>query len=163
MRHSLWESFRFAGRGLRVALATQRTMRVHVGLAAAVTVAAVWLDLPASGAAAVVLAVAAVLAAELMNTAVECVVDLRVGRRDDALAGRAKDLAAAAVLVTAAAAAVVGLAVLGPPLLARLGAGADALAVARAGTLAALLALALLALLPPGGGPSGRGPGREPR
>lgn len=157
MRHSLWQSFRFAGRGLRVALASQRTMRVHVALAVAVVAATTWLDLPASGAAMLVLAVGAVLAAELMNTAVECAVDLRVGRRDDALAGRAKDLAAAAVLVTAAAAAAVGLLVLGPPLLVRLGVGVDALAMARAGTLAAVLALALLALYRPRGG-STRGP-----
>jgi diacylglycerol kinase (ATP) len=149
VRHSLWQSFQFAGRGLREAVGTQRTMRVHVALAAAVTVAVAWLDLPAAGAAVVVLAVAAVLAAELVNTAVESVIDLQVGARPHAMAARAKDLAAAAVLVTAAGAAAAGVLVLGPGTfggLAGMGLRVDAVTAGRAATLAAVLALALLAL-----------------
>lgn len=147
MRHTLWQSFRFAGRGLQTAVWSQRTMRVHIAIAALVTVAAVWLDLPAVEAGALVIAMVIVLAAELLNTAVETLVDLVVGERRHALAGRAKDLSAAAVLVAAAGAAIVGLLVLGRPLVAAAGGGfLDALAAARAGTLVLVLALVFVVL-----------------
>lgn len=146
VRHTLWQSFRFAGRGLQTAVWSQRTMRVHIAIAALVTVAAVWLDLPAVEAAALVIAMVIVLAAELLNTAVETLVDLVVGERRHALAGRAKDLSAAAVLVAAAGAAIVGLLVLGRPLVAAAGGGLDTLAAARAGTLVLVLALVFVVL-----------------
>jgi hypothetical protein len=94
----------------------------------------------------------AVLSAELMNTAVETVVDLLVGDSDHELAGRAKDLSAAAVLVSAAGAAMVGIVVLGPPLAGAWGVGRlTALAAARAATLAAVLTLAVVVLRRAGG------------
>jgi diacylglycerol kinase (ATP) len=141
----LWQSFHYAARGLRVAFQSQRTMRVHVVLAAGVMVAAVWLDLPPAQGAVLVLCAAAVLAAELTNTAVETVVDLLIGGSHHELAGRAKDLSAAAVLVVAAAALVAGLLVLGPPVIAATaGGGLDALDLARAATLLLILALVLV-------------------
>ncbi|MDR7544054.1 MAG: diacylglycerol kinase family protein [Armatimonadota bacterium] len=152
MRHSLWQSFQFAGRGLQAAFWSQRTMRVHMALAVAVVAASAWLQLSAGQVALLVLSMAAVLAAELMNTAVETIVDLLVGDNRHELAGRAKDLAAAAVLVTAAGAAVVGLVVLVPPVAAAIGAGRlGALVVGRAATLAAVLALVAVILRGVGG------------
>jgi diacylglycerol kinase len=147
MRHSLWQSFQFAGRGLRAAFRSQRTMRIHVALAAVVALASGWLGLRPGEVALLVLCMAGVLAAELMNTAVETVVDLLVGDDQHELAGRAKDLSAAAVLVTAAGAAIVGLLVLAPPVAAAAAVGrVDPLAVARAATLAAMLALVIVVL-----------------
>lgn len=152
MRHSLWQSFQFAGRGLQAAFWSQRTMRVHMALAVAVVAASAWLQLSAGQVALLVLSMAAVLAAELMNTAVETIVDLLVGDNRHELAGRAKDLAAAAVLVTAAGAAVVGLVVLAPPVAAAIGAGRlGALVVGRVATLAAVLALVAVILRGAGG------------
>ena len=145
MRHTLWQSFRFAGRGLRAAFWTQRTMRVHLVIAAGVTAGAVWLDLPAAEVAALIVAVVVVLATELVNTALEALVDLTIGDRHHELAGRAKDLSAAAVLVAAAGAAIVGLVVLGRPAAAMLGLGRfDALALGRTGALLAVLALVVV-------------------
>lgn len=57
----------------------------------------------------VFVAIALVLAAELLNAAVEAVVDL-VSPADHPLAKRAKDLAAASVLVAAGGAAAAGVA-----------------------------------------------------
>ncbi len=154
VRHSLWQSVQFAGRGLHNAFWTQRTMRIHIVLAIAVTVAIVWLELPASEAAALVVAMAGVLAAELINTAVEAMVDLHVGDRHHALAGRAKDLSAAAVLVAAVGAAVVGLLVLGRPVVSALGGGRpDTLAAGRGGALLLVLVLVVVALRGPGSRP----------
>jgi diacylglycerol kinase len=122
-------------------------MRIHVALAAAVALASGWLGLPPGEVALLVLCMAAVLAAELTNTAVETVVDLLVGQDHHELAGRAKDLSAAAVLVTAAGSAIVGLLVLAPPVAAAAGVGhLDLLALARAATLAAILALVIVVL-----------------
>ncbi len=152
MRHGLWQSFQYAARGLRVAFQSQRTMKVHVALTAVVIIAVVWLDLPAAQSAMLVLCTAAVLAAELTNTAVETVVDLLIGGSHHELAGRAKDLSAAAVLVMAAAALVVGLLVLGPPVMAATaGGGFDTLALARAVTLLLILALGLVVVRRTGG------------
>jgi len=150
VRHSLWQSFRIAGRGLQDAVWSQRNMRVHVGLAALVTVMAVWLGLPVAEAVALVIAMAVVLAAELFNSALEMLVDLVVGEQYHVLAGRAKDIGAAAVLVTAAGAAIAGLLVLGRPVAAALAHGAvDGLAAARAGSLAMILALVIIVLRRP--------------
>ncbi len=157
MRHSLWQSFQFAGRGLREAFWTQRTMRIHTILAGAVTAAVVWLDLPVADASALIIAMVAVLATELINTAVEVIVDLQVGNRRHALAGRAKDLSAAAVLVAAAGAAVVGLLVLGRPVTLMLGLGRfDALTASRGGALLLVLALVVVVLRRPAHRPDGR-------
>lgn len=152
MRHSLWQSFRFAGRGLRTAFWTQRTVRTQVVLGCAVALSALWLDLPPAQVAVIVLAVALVLGAELMNTAIEAVVDLQVGERRHFLAGRAKDLAAAAVLVVASGAVGVGLLTLAPPILHSIGGGRiGPLAVARIVTLLGILALAAVVLSRSGG------------
>lgn len=70
----------------------------------------------------VVLAGGLVLALEVVNTAIETVVDMASPERQP-LAGDAKDLAAAAVLVAAITSLVIGLLHLGPPLLARLSEG----------------------------------------
>ena len=158
VRHSLWQSFRFAGRGLQEAVWSQRNMRVHVALAAVVTVMAVWLDLPAAEAVALVIAMAVVLAAELFNSALEILVDLVVGEQYHVLAGRAKDIGAAAVLVTAAGAAIAGLLVLGRRVAAGLsGSSFDALLFGRAGALALVLALVVVVLRRPGRRPADHG------
>lgn len=102
----------FAARGVAYGWRTQAHLRFEV-LAAVVAIAAA-LAL-GRGVAAVVLASALVLVAELVNTAVEAVVDL-IAPGPDARAAAAKDVAAGAVLVAAVAAVAVGLAVFGPPL-----------------------------------------------
>lgn len=109
-------SFAFAAAGLRLAWRDQPNFRVEVGLAVGALVLCWW-----TGADVVpVLAMTGlVLALELVNSAVEGLVDL-VHPERHALAAAVKDLAAAAVLVAAAAALLVGLVVIGPPLVATL-------------------------------------------
>jgi len=130
-----------------MAFRSQRTMRIHTLLAWGVMLALVWLNLPAAETALLVLAMAAVLSAELFNTAIEAIVDLTMGDRHHVIAGRAKDLSAAAVLVTAAGAAIAGLVVLAPPLAAALGLGRlDAVTVGRAAVLLAVLGFVAVVL-----------------
>jgi undecaprenol kinase len=92
---------------LAAAWRTQRNLRIHAALAALVVAAGALLRLPAASWALLALAIALVVAAELLNTAVEAVVDL-VSPDDHPLAERAKDLAAAGVLVAALGAAAAG-------------------------------------------------------
>ena len=109
------KSFRHALRGGFYSLRTQPNTWIHATATVMVIVLGLWLSLPASEWALLILAIGLVWSAEFMNTAVEAVVDLASPRRHP-LAGAAKDAGAAAVLVAAGAAALVGFLVLGPPL-----------------------------------------------
>lgn len=110
------ESFRFAWAGLRWAWQTQGNIRRHTLAAVLALVMAHVLELGPAERALLVLTIAVVITAELMNTAVEAVIDLCKPRYHP-LAKRAKDVAAAAVLVAAMAAVAVGVFIFGPPLL----------------------------------------------
>jgi diacylglycerol kinase (ATP) len=105
-RSVLW-SFDYAIRGIVHALRTQRNMRLHFLVAAAVFVAALVLGVSGFELIALVFAVGLVLVCELMNTAVETVVDLATDSYDP-LAAIAKDVAAGAVLISAVTAVAVG-------------------------------------------------------
>ncbi len=106
-RHDLAAAFRYAFAGLGAAWRSERNLRIHGVVAAAVVVAGALLRLPAAAWAVLFLTIGLVVAAELLNAALESVVDL-VSPEDHPLAKRAKDVAAAAVLVAAAAAVAVG-------------------------------------------------------
>ncbi|PLT46534.1 Diacylglycerol kinase [Paenibacillus pasadenensis] len=102
--------------GIAASIRSERNLRVHLAAAAAAIGMAAWLRIGPLEWAAILLAIALVLAAELLNTAVERAVDLAAGGSLHPLAKAAKDAASGAVLVCAAASAVIGLLVLGPPL-----------------------------------------------
>lgn len=105
-RSLLW-SFDYAIRGIVYALRTQRNLRIHVGAAVAVFVAALALGVQSLELVALLLAVGFVIVSELLNTAIETVVDLSTDGYDP-LAAIAKDVAAGAVLISAVTALGVG-------------------------------------------------------
>jgi undecaprenol kinase len=92
---------------LRTAWRNERNVRIHVVLGALALGGAWLLHLPVLGWALVIFTIALVLTAELLNSAIEAVVDL-VSPEDHPLAQRAKDVAAAGVLVSAVTAVTVG-------------------------------------------------------
>lgn len=113
-------SFGHAFRGVGSALRSEVHLRFHA-LATVVTIGVgFYFGISGLEWALVALAVGTVWSAELVNTAVEAVVDL-VSPEYHPLAGKAKDVAAGAVLITAGAALVVGLLVFGPRVWALLG------------------------------------------
>jgi diacylglycerol kinase (ATP) len=114
-------SFRYAAQGLGYSLLTQRNFRIHVVTGVFVFGLALWLQLSLDRLAVLVLTVTAVLVLELLNTAMEAVVDLAVGRRYHPLAQIAKDCAAAAVLLAAIASLLIAVLLLLPPLITRIG------------------------------------------
>lgn len=105
-------SFGHALRGLRV-FVSQPNARIHCLAAVVVIGLGLWLEVSRLEWAALVLAIALVMGAEALNTALEYVVDL-ASPEWHALARDAKDVAAAAVLVCSLGAAVVGLLVFVP-------------------------------------------------
>jgi len=113
---TLLKSFGYATRGLVSAVRFERNVRIHLGAALCVVLAGLGLGLVAWEWVAVFLCCAMVLGAEMMNTALETVVDL-VSPEFNELAGRAKDVAAAAVWLTALFSALVGVLVFGCALL----------------------------------------------
>lgn len=111
-------SFLFAVQGLRFAVKTERNIKVMLGGGAFAVVMGLVLQIDLVSWAIVLLCIGCVLAAELLNTAIETVVDL-VSPEYHPLAGHAKDVAAAAVYVLSFLVALVGLCVFAHALLAK--------------------------------------------
>lgn len=99
--------FRDAWTGIVKTLQTERNMRIHTIAAACVMFAALWFRLPARDVALLLLVIAMVITAEMINTAIEAAVDL-VTPEWHRLAKIAKDAAAGAVLIAAAFAVLIG-------------------------------------------------------
>ena len=111
--------FACAGHGLAWAIRTQSSFWVHIPIGACVIALAAWLQVESWKWCVLLTLIAMVLAAELVNTAIELIVKVVHPKRDERI-GHALDIAAAAVLVTAIVAAIVGLITLGPELIALL-------------------------------------------
>jgi diacylglycerol kinase len=105
---SFTRSFLFALQGLRTAVTQERNIKVMIAGGAGAIVAGLVVGLDAIEWAIVILCCGIVISSELVNTAVETVVDL-VSPEFHPLAGRAKDIAAASELVLCSAVAIVGI------------------------------------------------------
>lgn len=105
---SFKRSFLFAFQGFRTAFRQERNIKVMVGMGACAILLGMVLRLDLVSWAVVLVCCGIVIACELVNTAVETVVDL-VSPEFHPLAGRAKDIAAAASWTISAFVAVAGL------------------------------------------------------
>ena len=114
-------SFLYAAKGLKYAFSTQRNFRIHVGFALVAFVLGLFLGLNKSDLAIMALTASSVLIVELLNTAIESVVDLAIGKRFHPLAQIAKDCSAGAVLVASISSVLIAVLLLFPPLLKKLG------------------------------------------
>jgi undecaprenol kinase/diacylglycerol kinase (ATP) len=113
---NIFASFRFAAQGIAFALRTQPNFQIHCGITLAVVIVGLIVGLPPEQWAILLVMIAVVFQAELMNTALEAIVD-KVSPEFHALAKVAKDCAAGAVFISAGIAVVVGVLVLGPRLI----------------------------------------------
>src|SRR5256885_2214901 len=104
---SLLDSFNYAFEGIIHVLRTQRNLRIHFLAAVLVFGGAIALGVTRSQLIALVLAIAFVLVAEMLNTAIEGVIDVSTTSFDPN-AKLAKDIAAGAVLIASIAAVAVG-------------------------------------------------------
>jgi len=101
------ESFNFAIEGVIHVLRTQRNMRLHFAAAVAVIVVAVAVGVSKLELSVLLISIAFVLVAEMINTAVEGAIDAATTSFDP-MAKLAKDIAAGAVLISSVNAVAVG-------------------------------------------------------
>ena len=114
-------SFLYAAKGLKYSFSTQRNFRIHVGFALVAFALGLFLGLNKSDLAIMAITATSVLVVELLNTAIESVVDLAIGKRFHPLAQIAKDCSAGAVLVASISSLLIAVLLLVPPLLKTLG------------------------------------------
>ncbi len=103
----LLDSFNYAFEGIIHVLRTQRNMRIHFLVAAVVLVVAIVENVTKIELISLLLAIAFVLIAEMINTAIEGAIDVATSSFDP-MAKLAKDIAAGAVLIAAINAIAVG-------------------------------------------------------
>ncbi|MBD2388004.1 diacylglycerol kinase family protein [Cylindrospermum sp. FACHB-282] len=115
---NLFVSFKYAWAGISYSFQTQRNFRIHVSVCTLAIGLSVFLQLQAVEIAVIGITSGLVLALELLNTAIESLVDLTVKQTYHDLAKIAKDCAAGAVLVSALVALLVAAILLLPPLVA---------------------------------------------
>jgi diacylglycerol kinase (ATP) len=109
-------SFKYAADGIRYAFRTQRNFRIHSAIALMAVLLGIFSHLTPVEMAVIILTSALVMVLELLNTALESVVDLTIGHSYHNLAKIAKDCAAGAVLVAAIAALLIATMILVPSL-----------------------------------------------
>jgi diacylglycerol kinase len=112
------QSFKYASNGIRHAFWTQRNIRIHLATAVLVIAFGLFLKISTFEMVAIILSICFVIMSEMINTAIEEVVDLVVKEhRREALI--AKDVAAGAVLFSAFCAIITGLLIFIPHLFRR--------------------------------------------
>ena len=104
---SLWGSLRCAARGFGYCVRGERNIRIHITAALLVLWLSGYYEFSTGKYAALIFAIGSVITTEMLNTAVEVLVDLHTSSYH-ALARVAKDVAAGAVLVAAVASGCVG-------------------------------------------------------
>ena len=107
MSPKVWRSFNHAFDGIMYAARTQPNMRTHLLISLLVILASLLLRLDRYYVVALVIIIAVVLSLELLNTAVEAIVDLLTATHHP-LARTAKDASAGAVLIASIAAVIIG-------------------------------------------------------
>ncbi|WP_026658955.1 diacylglycerol kinase family protein [Butyrivibrio sp. AC2005] len=106
-KNKLYKSFRYAFEGIFATIFHERNMQIHCLVAVLVVMFGIILKISLSEWFLCMLLFSIVLSLELVNTAIEAVVDL-VTEEKRPLAKKAKDAAAGAVLVSAIFAAIMG-------------------------------------------------------
>jgi diacylglycerol kinase (ATP) len=104
---TIFDSFNYAAEGIVHVLRTQRNMRIHFLIAAAVLVLALFVGVDKLELIALLLSITFVLMAEMINTAIEGTIDVSTTSFDP-MAKLAKDVAAGAVLIATLNAIAVG-------------------------------------------------------
>ena len=107
------QSFGFAGKGIGIVFGTETNMKIHIGVALLVLIFGFTFSINASEWISCLLCIGLVFTAEMVNTAIENLVNL-VSPNHHPLAGKVKDIAAGAVLICAIISVIVGIIIFGP-------------------------------------------------
>jgi diacylglycerol kinase len=108
----LFKSFGYAFKGVFFVLKEQQNMRIHLVSVVVVTIAGIFMGLTALEWSVITLTIGIVIVAEMMNTAIETIVDF-VSPEHSEKAGKIKDIAAGGVLLSAIVATVVAIYIFG--------------------------------------------------
>ncbi len=106
------KSFKFAIQGIRSGIGDQPNLKILIGIAVAVIGAGFYFRITSIEWCIVLLCIGLVTGMEMINSAIESLVDL-VTRERMPLAGRIKDIAAGAVLLVAIISSVIGIIIFG--------------------------------------------------
>lgn len=109
-------SFRHAFRGIFCVIRSQHNFRIHLGFAILVVLAGFLFSISALEWLVLMLTIALVLSLEMINSAIEYLVDL-VTKERHPLAAKVKDIAAGAVLVAAIISIIIGLIIFIPKIM----------------------------------------------
>lgn len=112
-KNPLWRSFGYAFAGIWTGIRKERNMKIHCTALLMVVIAGIAFRITVSEWCICIVLCALVMSLELVNTAVEAVVDL-VTEEKKPLAKTAKDTAAGAVLIAAIASVIIGLLIFVP-------------------------------------------------
>jgi len=107
------QSFGYAGRGIRYVFGTEANMKIHIVITVLVIICGVVFSISLVEWMFCLLCIGMVVGAEMINTAIENVVDL-ASPEQHPLAGKAKDIAAGAVLICAIISVIIGLLIFVP-------------------------------------------------
>lgn len=108
-----YQSFKYAFEGLLYAFRAERNLKIDLVISLFVIALGIWLKISLFEWLCIMIAIGGVISLELMNTALERVIDL-VTEDFHPLAKKGKDIAASAVLFFAIIAAIIGLMIFVP-------------------------------------------------
>ena len=109
-------SFKNALRGISIALTTQTNLRIHFLIGSLVLVTAVYLSIPFAQILLLILTIALVMLAEMINTSIEFFCNAITLENNEDIK-RAKDVSAGAVLISVIFATLIGLVIFIPQII----------------------------------------------
>ncbi|MDD3150229.1 MAG: diacylglycerol kinase family protein [Candidatus Gastranaerophilales bacterium] len=117
---NLFKSIRHALRGLLLSVKSQRNFRLDIGISVLTIILSILLKFSIVEMSILLLVIALVLFAELINTVFEFIIDAYFGCKFSILAKMAKDISAGAVFITAMIAVIIGILLFAPKIIAQL-------------------------------------------
>lgn len=112
----LKNTFANAKKGVQLVLKSERNIRIHLIVAAAIILAGILFDFSTTKICILLLTISSVICAEMVNSALEFSLDAVFHNKYSRLVGMAKDIAAGAVMFTSIIAGLIGLILFLPPI-----------------------------------------------
>ena len=113
----LFNSFKNAGRGVRLSVRAERNIKIHITVATLVILTALFLKMGVNKICILIIAISNVMVAEFINTSLEFGLDAVFKNRYSRLVGMPKDISAGAVVVATAFSVIIGLLLFGNEIL----------------------------------------------
>lgn len=114
---SFSNTFKNARKGMRLSIKSERNIRVHFFVATLVLITALCLHFSINKICILLLAIAAVISAEMFNSAIEFSLDAIFHNKYSRMVGMAKDIAAGAVMIVTINAIMIGVLLFAPPII----------------------------------------------